>query len=131
MHPERRQNQRIPVSAWALVRGNDGHGMRFETGHNTAHSGAHGAARLHDLSANGLQFSLQHAVEPGQRLFIVFPGVLNMLGGEETVDNVLAASASIAVIGIVRRCVVWRCRDGSDDCHVGVEIVRHRFVYNA
>ncbi|HEX8552931.1 MAG TPA: PilZ domain-containing protein [Abditibacteriaceae bacterium] len=115
---ERRRNQRIPVSAWAQVRGSDPTGARFEASHD--------AAQLQDLSANGLRLSLQHAVGLGQRLFIVFPGVLSMLAGKDVPSSTRLAPASIAVIGIVRRC-----RAGDTGCQVGVEIVRHRFVYSA
>ncbi len=119
---ERRRKPRIPMALPAQVRGRDGSGAYFEANHNTT--------QLKDLSSNGLRLSLKHHVEVGQRLFILFPVAVGLLSGAawfETSSVHPASPPCIAVTGIVRRCQT----QADEGCHVGVEIVRHRFIYEA
>jgi len=115
---ERRRKARMAVQMTAQVRGITGEGVKFEA--------TDDAAQLQDLSASGLRLHLKHQVEAGQRLFILFPVALSMAAGIASPSTFSPAPrTSIAVIGIVRRAEAH----AEAGCSVGVEIVRHRFIY--
>jgi len=111
----RRRKERIAVDRPAHVRGASQSGKRIE---------AQGAM-LKDLSANGLLLQVKDSVAIGQRLFILFPLSVGMMGSPTMSITPTFAETSIAVIGVVRR-IEGQAQDG---CKVGVEIVRHRFLY--
>jgi hypothetical protein len=111
---ERRRKERVAVERPVQVRGVDIEGARFEIG-------ADGAV-LKNLSATGLMLHVQHSVEIGQKLFILFPVSTGMTANASVPTF---TQSSIAVIGVVRR-IEGQAQAG---CSVGVEIVRHRFVY--
>jgi hypothetical protein len=120
---ERRRKERIAVERPAQVRGTDNHGGHFEIHED--------GALLRNLSASGLMLQLKHSVAVGQRLFILFPVSWGMSWGVTSSATTSTASVTtftptrIAVIGVVRR-IEGQANKG---CCVGVEIVRHRFVY--
>ena len=120
---ERRVRNRIDVCIPAKVRGADATGKPFVEDEQSA--------LLDNLSSTGVLVHIRHNVELGQRLLIVFSlTAIAAMGapGATMPDSEMPdpqAQTHVAVTGIVRRLQP----NAGTTCGVGVEILRHRFLY--
>jgi hypothetical protein len=106
-HPsfvERRRKPRIHCDFFALVRGKEPRGVRFE-----------GEAILSNISANGMYLKLQEPVAEGDKLFVYV-----RLGGSSDSQNVPMIAAAGEVV---------RVDQGPNGKYgVAVNISKHRFL---